>query len=157
MSTAPDDRTTAYVIEAHPAFEDLRQVAAQLAGLLVLAATGSRESSPHHPMLASATQTWARATDAVKRSAPLANERARPHHRHLVDASESLRSALASCGAWPLDIDTVLVPLRAAYEHLQAAAKALPGFQMVSFEQACCGYSPSTRTTITAEHAKHAE
>ena len=48
-----DDRTTAYVIATQPVFEDLRQVAAQLAGLLVLAASGSKESAPDHPMLAS--------------------------------------------------------------------------------------------------------
>src|SRR5207247_1120661 len=41
-----DDRTAAYVIEAQPLFEDLRQLAAQLAGLLVLAATGSKDASP---------------------------------------------------------------------------------------------------------------
>jgi len=36
----PDDLTVAYIVESQPLFEDLRQVAAQLAGLLVLAATG---------------------------------------------------------------------------------------------------------------------
>ena len=136
-----DDRIAAYVIEAHPAFEDLRQVAAQLAGLLVLAATGSKDASPHHPMLESAKQTCAHASDGVKRAGALVTDRSRPHHRHLVDASASLAVARASCDTWPVDIDAALVPLRAAYEHLQAASKALPGFQMVSFEQACCGLS----------------
>ena len=158
--TDVDDRTAAYVIDVHPQFEDLRHVAAQIAGVLVLAASGSKEASPHHPMLDSANQVRGRAADAVTRSTVLVSERSRRHHRHLVDASQSLAAALASCGTWPIDIDAVLVPLRDAYGHLWRASKALPGFQMVSFEQACCGYSLSRRnaeTTITAEHAEHAE
>jgi hypothetical protein len=139
MSSALDDRTTAYVIAAHPHFEDLRQVAAQLAGLLVLAATGSKDASPHHPMLEGAKQMHAQAAEAVRRSTALVSERARPHHGHLLDASDALASALASLDTWPTDVDVVLVPLRDAYRHLQAASNALPGFQMVSFEQACCG------------------
>ena len=154
-----DERTARYVIEAHPAFEDLRHVAAQLAGVLVLAASGSKEASPHHPMLDSATHVRERAADAVTRSAPLVSDRARSHYRHLVDASELLDAALASCRAFPIDVDSVMVPLRAAYGHLQSAAHALPGFQIVSFEQACCGHGRSTShmgATITAEHAERA-
>src|SRR5436190_8174674 len=49
MSDVIDDRTASYVIEVHPHFEDLRHAAAQLAGVLVLAASGSKEASPHHP------------------------------------------------------------------------------------------------------------
>jgi hypothetical protein len=55
-----------------------------------------------------------------------------------VDAAASLRHALARAEAWPLDVDAVLVPLRDAYSHLQQASSALPGFPVVSFEQACC-------------------
>jgi hypothetical protein len=144
MHAPVDERTAAYVIDVHPHFEDLRHAAAQLAGVLVLAASGSKDASPHHPMLESARHVCSRAADAVKRSAALVSERSRPHHRHLVDASDALAHALASCETWPIDVDNVLVPLRAAYGHLQSASRALPGFQMVSFEQACCGYSSST-------------
>jgi hypothetical protein len=144
MSSALDDRTVAYVIAAQPLFDDLRQVAAQLAGLLVLAATGSKEASPHHPMLASAKQLYAKADDGVKRAGSLVHERAREHYCDLLAASEALTRALAFLERWPTDIDAVLVPLRDAYGHLQAASRALPGFQMVSFEQACCGVHQSS-------------
>ncbi|HUK36126.1 MAG TPA: hypothetical protein VLV86_19550 [Vicinamibacterales bacterium] len=130
----------------HPCFEDLRQVAAQLAGLLVLAATGSKDASPHHPMLASAKQTFAHAADGVRRAAALADESTRPHRHHLACASDALAHSLAAADIWPTDVDAVLVPLREAYSHLQHASSALPGFQMVSFEQACCGVRLKPRT-----------
>ena len=37
------------------------------------------------------------------------------------------------------DLDRILIPLRAGYAELERAADALPGFQMVSYERACCG------------------
>jgi hypothetical protein len=147
MSATQDDRTTAYVIAVHPHFEDLRQVAAQLAGLLVLAATGSKEASPHHPMLESAKLACVQAVDGVNRVAALTSDHTRAHHRKLVDAGAALAHALASADTWPIDVDAVLLPLRMAYAHLQRASQLLPGFQIVSFEQACCGNQRSTQST----------
>src|SRR2546421_11815548 len=132
-----DDCTAAYVIDARPAFEDLRQVAAQLAGLLVLSAAGSKDSTPDHPMLSASTVVLAQAADSVMRVSALVTQRTLPHHRPLADAHSALDRALACAGAWPLDIDAVMHPLRDAYAHLQRAATALPGFQMVAFEQGC--------------------
>jgi hypothetical protein len=140
-----DDRTVAYVVAAQPLFEDLRQVAAQLAGLLVLAATGSSDSSPDHPMLALSKQVLTRAGDGVRQAGTLATERARPHHARLVDARLALDRALTSAEAWPLDIDTVLPPLRDAYACLQQAAGELPGFQMIAFDLGCCGRQDAAR------------
>jgi len=133
-----DDRTTAYVLSAQPVFEDLRQVAAQVAGLLVLAATGSRESTPDHPMLAASALVLAKADDGVKCAAALVTDSARPHHTRMAAAASSLRRALACAEAWPIDVDAVLVRLRDAYDHLQQASSVLPGFPVVSFDQACC-------------------
>lgn len=126
------------MIAARPVFEDLRQVAAQLAGLLLLAATGSKESTPDHPMLAASRQVLAQAGDGVKRAGVLVSDPSRAHHGGLVEASAALSQALARAGGWPLDVDAVLIPLRDAYAHLQEASRTLPGFEMVSFEQACC-------------------
>ena len=139
-----DDRTTTYVIAAQPVFEDLRQVAAQIAGLLVLAATGSKDSTPDHPMLLLSRQVFAQADEGVRRATPLVTESTCRHYQGISGAGASLRLALDSAGAWPLDVEAVLAPLRDAYAHLQQAASALPGFQMVSFEQACC----SVRATV---------
>ena len=44
-----DNETVAYILVARKHFEDLRQVAAQLAGLLVLAAAGGKSATPDHP------------------------------------------------------------------------------------------------------------
>ena len=133
-----NDRTVAYVLAAQPVFEDLRQVASQLAGLLVLAATGSKESTPDHPMLAASRQVLAKAGDGVKSFAALVTDGTRPHYAHVSTAVPSLRRALACAESWPVDVDAVLAPLRDAYDSLQQASAVLPGFQMVSFDQACC-------------------
>src|SRR5205823_7220624 len=107
MLSALDDRTVAYVVAAQPVFEDLRQVAAQLAGLLVLAATGSKESSPDHPMLGASKQALAHSEDGARRMGALVTETARAHHHHLLTAHAALQRALCAADAWPLDIDAV--------------------------------------------------
>jgi len=141
MPSALDDRTVAYVVESQPLFEDLRQVAAQVAGLLVLAATGSREASPEHPMLAAADGLFAQTVDGLARIK--AGDQVRPHLDSLRQAAVSLRTALTAARALLAapragDFDVVLVPLRAGYRHLEQATRALPGFRMVAFEQGCC-------------------
>ena len=135
-----DDRTVAYVVAAQPIFEDLRQVAGQVAGLLVLSATGSKDATPDHPMLTSAAQVFAQAAAAIDRIA--VSTLGKPHHESLRDAREELRLALTAARGWPIDIDAVMIPLRHAYAHLQDASDRLPGFPMVSFEQACCAAAP---------------
>jgi len=140
-SALVDDRTVAYILESQPLFEDLRQVAAQIAGLLVLAATGSRDASPDHPMLGTAERLFTETLERFGRTQ--ASERARLHHESLRQAAESLRHALAGARAilaspHGANFDAALVPLRDSYSHLQQATGALPGFRMVAFEQGCC-------------------
>jgi hypothetical protein len=127
-----DDRTVAYITAAHKHFEDLKQVAAQLAGFLVLSASGSRSALPDHPMLISAEQLARGAADGIRTAR--VTPRAGSHHRHLVTASAELDNALASArkGADPLR------SIEAAYRELRAATRALPGFEMISFERGCC-------------------
>ncbi len=140
-STQLDDHTVAYVLESQPLFEDLRQVAAQVAGLLVLAVTGSREAVPDHPMLEAAERLFAQTADGIAHTRP--SERARLHRDSLGEAVQAIGNALTATR--PLlarpnraDCDAVLVPLRDGYGHLQRAAGELPGFRMVAFEQGCC-------------------
>lgn len=127
-----DDRTVTYIAAAHKHFEDLKQVAAQLAGFLVLAESGSRSAVPDHPMLASAAQLARSAADGI-RCAPV-TPRARPHHRRLVSASAKLNDALTSARAGSDPLSSV----QAAYAELREASKTLPGFEMISFERGCC-------------------
>jgi hypothetical protein len=126
-----------YILETRKHFEDLRQVSAQLAGLLVLEASGADSASPDHPMLQSARELHQSATEGVQSARP--TQRARAHHRSLLQSSASLREALDA--AKSREIDPVLNPLRAAYQHLQRAAHELPGFEMVAFGQGCCARS----------------
>src|SRR3954471_22808969 len=91
-----DDRTVAYVVAAQPIFEDLRQVAAQLAGMLVLFATGSKTAAPDHPLLGTASQLCTQAADGVERVQALVTDQARLHHDNLRNASASLGKALAA-------------------------------------------------------------
>ena len=129
-----DDGTAAYIIDVHPLFEDLRQVSAQLAGLMVLASAGSKSATTDHPLLKSAIELHRGAVDALRNARPTA--RASFHHQCLIQAALALSQALAA--AKEPEIDPVLTPLKAAGEHLQRAANQLPGFEMVDFKQGCC-------------------
>ncbi len=135
MNSQPvDDATATYILETRKCFEDLRQVAGQIAGVLVLAAAGGASATPDHPMLAAAAELHRAAFDDVRSVRP--TERARAHHRCLMQASEAL--AIALVAARRMEIDPILLRVRAAYAHLQRAADTLPGFEMVAFEQGCC-------------------
>ena len=131
-----DDATAAYIVENRRCFEDLKQVASQLAGLLVLKAAGSKEAAPDHPTLAAARELFREASDVLQRACP--TERALKHHAHLTRAGVSIGVALKEAGAG-LHVDRTLIPLRAGYMELERAADALPGFEKVSYARACCG------------------
>ena len=126
----------AYILETQRLFEDLRQVAAQLAGLLVLSAAGSKSAGPHHPMIGSAGHFYHEAVESLHRARP--TERAGAHYRHLLKAAESLGTALAAARTRPA-LEPILISVKAAYVELQHASRQLPGFEMVAFDQACCG------------------
>ena len=138
-----DDRTIRYVLETRPHFEDLRQAVGQVAGMLVLVAAGAKTVTRDHPLLATARATLERVEDGICTARP--SVRATHHHRHLVAAVGALGLALKRAAAGrtleSVDrerIDPVLEPLRIAYRNLAWAARALPGFELLSFSQACC-------------------
>jgi hypothetical protein len=141
VSDPLDDQTVAYVLAARPHFESLRDVAAQLAGLLVLAASGAPTAAPHHPMLHSAETMIQASRDGIRSTR--STTRALSHHQHLTQAADSIEAALLAArdrlGRPFADIDPILAPLSAGYAHLQHAARALPGFELVGFDHACCG------------------
>jgi hypothetical protein len=136
LSQLVDDATVAYILETRRYFEDLRHVASQLAGLLVLAAAGSKQFAPDHPMLKAAGQLYRDAADGLRRASPTI--RARRHHQHLLLAASNLAEALSATNRLR-EIDPVLVPLRAGYAGLEQAVRALPGFELIAFERGCCG------------------
>jgi hypothetical protein len=89
-----DDDTVAYILEAQKYFEDLRQVAAQLAGLLVLAAAGGKSATPDHPMLGAAQQLHESAAARIR--SLRATPRASAHRDYLSRAAAALECALSS-------------------------------------------------------------
>jgi len=136
-----DDRTVAYAIAMRAPFEELRRVAAQLAGILVLSAAGSREATPGHPMLALAGQALDEAIDVIRTTT--APPQGGHHHQHLTRAAAWIARALAHArsGSAPpgkVDVDGTLSLLRKGWQELQWTAGALPGFEIVALEQSCC-------------------
>jgi hypothetical protein len=123
-----DDQTVAYILATQTYFEDLKQVAAQLAGLLVLSASGAKSAAP----LQSTEQLYKNAADGIK--SVRVTTRARRHH-------DSLQTALAKLGdalSFAKGTGDPLIPLESAYADLRSAARTLPGFEMVSFQNCCC-------------------
>ena len=110
------------MIEAR-VFEDLKLVAAQLAGFLVLAGSGARLDPL---LLTSAELVYRQAGDSLRSS--------RVPERHLVAAAAKLAAVLTQMrmqrDALPL--------LESAYTDLRAASRAIPGVQMVAFDRGCC-------------------
>lgn len=127
-----DDQTVAYILATRTYFEDLKQIAAQLAGLLVLSAAGSKSATPEHPMLNSAEQLYKNAADGLQ--SVRVTIRARRHHESLQTALAKLGDALSSVKG----TGDPLIALESAYADLRSAARTLPGFEMVSFENCCC-------------------
>jgi hypothetical protein len=146
-----DDATTAYVLEARVAFDGMRRAAAQLAGLLLVAATGGR-SGQDHPMLALAIEAHRAAADTLH--GLTAPPRATHHHRHLMQAEHALSVALERArGHLHLTEEAqtaISRPLSSAIDHLRWAGGALPGFEIVAFSQGCCAAHVPTKLTSDA-------
>jgi hypothetical protein len=160
MHETLDDATTAYILDTRRAFDDLRQVASQLAGLLVLAASGGRSAVPDHAMLHAAREAFTRAADEIRGARP--STRSRQHHGHLLKAVAAIDRAFCAASTYLLTrrscgeggggdraagVDVVLAPLKAGYEQLQAAADRLPGFELIAFTQGCCSTTPEVRSS----------
>jgi len=140
---ALDDATVAYVLAAQPHFEGLKQAEGQLGGLLLLAAAGSKSITQEHAMLESARMAHAEAAEGIA-GLPVP-VRARHHHHHLSEAASAIGAALDEArrslhgfAAGRRDVDEAFRPLKLGHQHLDWASRALPGFEMVSFQQACC-------------------
>jgi hypothetical protein len=147
------DEVRDYIAHAQQPFDDLRDAASQIAGLLVLAASGARSAGAPHPMLAVASQRWREASDAAH-SLP-APPAARHHHFHLIQAAELLGEALDGLnerGLLGARSDSALDTVKRAWAEIVHAANALPGFATVDFGQACCAPHARLREkTIAAQ------
>ncbi len=96
MNTAVDDLTAAYIAQVSPAFEDMRQVAAQLAGWLVLHRVGGGEGAAEHLVLKVARELLRCSREEIETQAPTAA--ARTHHEALRRAAAYLERAFPDGG-----------------------------------------------------------
>ena len=92
---SPDiDADLVYRVAAESAFDGLKNVAAQLAGLLVLRASGASAALPGHLMLMTAIDLLAETVDSIHTLRPR-GERACFHRYHLLKAADLLELAVA--------------------------------------------------------------
>ena len=142
-SNGLDDQTLAYVLAIRPAFDLLRDAMGQLAGLMILAAAGSRRWRDR-PLLELATERLHEAKDLVGTVQP--TPAGHHHHHHLMRCGSILRDASRSAGCATRipereGVTRTLHLLQQAARHLQAASAALPGFDIVALQGCCCGPS----------------
>jgi hypothetical protein len=146
-----DDAMRRYLAEARPAFDELRDVTSQLAGLMVLAASGAGVATTDHPMWAVATERGWAACEVVRslRVPPPA----RHHHRHMVWAAEALGGTIATmreAGTRAGRLNAPLGLLKTAWQEIVHAADALPGFGTIDMQQTCCAAHAKLRITLDA-------
>ena len=152
----PDDidhQTAAYVLRTRATFNELREAAAQLAGLLVLASIGGRSRMLDLPALELAGSAHKEA-NALLQGAPVPSTAAH-HHHHLSSAAERIGEALriARQGSLRFDdtaLDRTFQILKAGWREMLAAAKALPGYEVVNFG-GCCAARRQAAPRLVAE------
>lgn len=137
-----DDASEIYIAKVKDAFEALRDIAAQIGGLLVLVATGS-ELADGSMMLERARESFAQACEQL--SSACSTTRTQHFNRHLVRSVGLISSSLkAFSNAGRKSNHASLVPaalgmISAAISELRTATHCLPGFEIVDLRSACCG------------------
>jgi hypothetical protein len=133
-ASSADDKTIRLLLDVHPAFEGLRTVAGQLAGLLILAAAGASRGRPDGPLLDAARLTYKETQERIR---CLAGEDSIRHLRHhLRRAAEGIEATFTH-----VERETrALALLKGAYGHLESVSKLTPGFRLVDTSNSCCGF-----------------
>ena len=134
-----NDASARYATAAQPAFEASRDAALRLAGLIIASTMGSRHMLDL-PVRAAALEGLQNAGDLFSSLTP--TPQVGHFHFHLRRGLEDLRTAFAAVDAelaGKAGVDPFPV-LRAAWSHMEAASRALPGFETVDFKQSCCAW-----------------
>jgi hypothetical protein len=93
-ASAADDRTIRLLLDVYPAFEGLRTVAGQLAGLLILAAAGASGGRVDGPLLEAARLTFKETMQRVRNVA--VDDPIRHVRHHLRQAAEGIEATFAN-------------------------------------------------------------
>jgi len=130
-----DDRTVDYMLSVRRGFEALGDVTRSLAALLILEASGAR-APRDHPALCRARSDLEEAQVLIRAGRP--TRRALHPHQHLAACADRLGVLMASMSArQETDTRRTLALLREATDHLNWAARALPGFEIVALREGC--------------------
>jgi hypothetical protein len=139
-SPEPDAATTRYMLATRDAFESLRQVVTQIAALLILAASKSRDWCDH-PMIDVTMAARQGMRDAIRAVTVPAG--ASHVHSHFVNAGHHVDAALSIIAARRTKfddaaLDAALAAVQAAQREMQWSSAAVPGLEMIAFSQGCC-------------------
>jgi hypothetical protein len=143
QASSADDRTIRLLLEVHPAFEGLRTVAGQLAGLLILAAAGASGGRVDGSLLDAARVAYKETRKLVR---DLAEEDSIRHvSHHLEQAAKGIEATFAnvereSREGPAFDGRQALALIKGAYAHLESVSKLTPGFRLVDTSNSCCGF-----------------
>lgn len=137
-----DDACQRYVVQAKPVYSAYTDCARQLAALLILQASSVRPQLPEHPMLQALQDEVQALREALSALQP--SPRAVHFHRHLLAAERALQHChdallvLRRPHQREQALDQALLHVKTAWQHLSWAARALPGFESIDLNQACC-------------------
>lgn len=143
LASSADDKTIRLLLDVHPAFEGLRTVAGQLAGLLILAAAGASGGRLDGSLLDAARLTYKETRERVLNLA--VEDSIRHVSHHLRQAAEGIEATFTnvereSRAGLSFDGTQALALLKGAYRHLESVSKLTPGFQLVDTSNSCCGF-----------------
>jgi len=148
------DPTMLYIVNSRPLHDRLQQILTQVAGFSLLVMTRGPGAPRLDGPLALAGDAFRSTREEL--GALHVPARAKHHYRHVIDAAGAVERSmglLTDCLRPQADETTraVLVRcLRLATDHLRAATRLLPGFEMVDLRQACCAAHPTSGRIVCA-------
>ena len=114
-----DDATAAYIVENQRCFEDSEAGGIAVGGIVGAGRRGIEGGCAGSSGFAASAGGFSRGTDELRRARP--TERARRHHDASAQAANSIGAALKEADS-QLNVDRILIPLRAGYAELERAA-----------------------------------
>ena len=129
-----------YILESRPLHDRLRQGLTQLAGLslLVMLRQAASPDMDGRIRIAEALSETRQMLLALR-----VPGRAAHHHHHLLEATRTIERVCALIASLKVRTDEaarreLAAAVRIAADHLRLASRAMPGFEMVDLNQACC-------------------
>jgi hypothetical protein len=132
-----DDPTVRYIQAVRPFFEDIREAACLLAGLIVMAAADSCKSAVDQPTFHALCARYDATVQGLCRLPP--PPMGIHFHYHLIRSAQLLRRTIDSVlelRYQSANLANSLEHLKTSWRHLRSASIALPGFSLVELDEA---------------------